>query len=131
MTDGRRAVLWVCAGLYSLIAAAAVLGAFPRSFDGSGGGAWIAGSGNMVFAIVVGFVAAVHYWIAAGESRAAGAATSVVSIIGILSGLVLLSGVAPLGGLMIAAYGFVLTGSSTGGVGRGGEELQARLRSRR
>lgn len=131
MTDGVRGVLLGLGLVMAIIAAGAVLGAYPRSFSGSGGGRWIPGSHNLPFAALAGILAALHLWAAFSDRDSAPKVAYAVAVIGLVLGLALVVAQPIVGFVLLVAYAYVvrrlLAVEPAGGV----SELRRHLRSRR
>jgi hypothetical protein len=110
MTQGRRAVLVAVGLLLALLAAGATLGAYPRSFDASGGGMWVAPPGQFIAATVLAVLTAAHLWSGFSEVEPARVVALILAVLGTVAGLVLLVASPPVGAVLLIVYGYVLLG---------------------
>jgi hypothetical protein len=91
MSESGRMVMTGIGLLFAVLAAGAVLGAYPRSFRGEGGGEWVVAPGALMVAGVLAAVAAAHLWAGLSDGAAAGAFGQLLIVLGVsLAGLVVL-----------------------------------------
>ena len=109
--------------VWLVLAAGAVLGDYPRFFDGSGGGVSGAAPSAMVIVGVLAAVGVAHLWSSVSDSRAADATSRSLAVLGLLFGLGLIPGLPPVGILLTVGYGPVVLGMVRGNRSTESEEL--------
>lgn len=130
MTEARQTVMFAIGLIFAVLAVGAVLGAYPRSFDGSGGGSWVAAPGAHLSAAVLAAVAAAHLWVSLSEAALARVAAGLVAGLGLVVAIVLTAALPPIGIVLVMAYGYVLLGIVRGQDHGEASELRHRLRRR-